>query len=206
MKGIINIIPKNIDFFKYLKDCVEIMENISKELSNFVDNPTEVNFNKIQELEHKADELVHEYRQKLNEAFITPLDRENLHQIIVEMDDVIDFIKSSSEKYFLYKPSSKNEYINQMINLLIHSVEYLKKIINLINKPNQELLKLVNKVCEIERECDKINRKAIAELFNNGKDVLEVIKQKEILTQIEETVDKAQSLAITIENSIYKHI
>lgn len=79
MKGILNIIPKNIDFFKYLKNCVEIMEIIAKELLNFIDNPTEENFNKIRELEHKADEIVHEYRHKLNESFITPLDREDLH-------------------------------------------------------------------------------------------------------------------------------
>ncbi|MCX7871025.1 MAG: DUF47 family protein [bacterium] len=206
MKGILNIIPKNIDFFKYLKNCVEIMEIIAKELLNFIDNPTEENFNKIRELEHKADEIVHEYRHKLNESFITPLDREDLHQIIMKMDDVIDFIKSSGEKYFLYKPSLNNDYIYQMIKLLIQSIEYLKQIINLLSKPNEELLKLVSKICDLERECDIINRKAIAELFNNGKDVLEVIKQKEILSQIEETVDRAQLLAITIENSIYKHI
>jgi predicted phosphate transport protein (TIGR00153 family) len=205
-KGILSIIPKNIDFFGYLKDCIGIMEIISKELLNFIDNPTEENFNKIRELEHKSDEIVHEYRCKLNESFITPLDREDLHQIIMKMDDVIDFIKSSAEKYFLYKPNSKNEYIYQMVNLLIQAVEYLKLIVNLLNKPNQELLKLVNKVCEIERECDIINRKAIAELFNNGQNVLEVIKQKEILSQVEETVDRTQLLAITIENSVYKHI
>jgi hypothetical protein len=205
-KSILSIIPKNIDFFGYLKNCVEIMEIISKELLNFIDNPTEENFNKIRELEHKADEIVHEYRCKLNESFITPLDREDLHQIIMKMDDIIDFIKSSAEKYFLYKPNSKNEYIYQMVNLLIQAVEYLKLIVNLLNKPNQELLKLVNKICEIERECDIINRKAIAELFNNGQNVLEVIKQKEILSQVEETVDRTQLLAITIENSVYKHI
>lgn len=124
----------------------------------------------------------------------------------MKMDDVIDFIKSSGEKYFLYKPSLNNDYIYQMIKLLIQSIEYLKQIINLLSKPNEELLKLVSKICDLERECDIINRKAIAELFNNGKDVLEVIKQKEILSQIEETVDRAQLLAITIENSIYKHI
>jgi len=205
-KGILSIFPKNIDFYGYLKNCIEVMEIISKELLNFIDNPTEENFNKIRELEHKADEIVHEYRYKLNESFITPLDREDLHQIIMKMDDVIDFIKSSAEKYFLYKPNSKNEYIRQMINLLIQAVEYLKEIVNLLNKPNQELLKLVNKICEIERECDIINRKAIAELFNNGQNVLEVIKQKEILSQVEETVDRTQLLAITIENSVYKHI
>ncbi len=206
MKGILNIIPKNIDFFKYLKDCVEIMEDIAKELLNFIDNPTEENFDKITELEHKADQIVHEYRHKLNESFITPLDREDLHQIIMKMDDVIDFIKSSAEKYFLYKPTLNNNYIPQMTKLLIQSIDYLKQIINLLAKPNEELLKLVSKICDIERECDIINRKALAELFNNGKDVLEVIKQKEILSQIEETVDRAQLLAITIENSIYKHI
>jgi predicted phosphate transport protein (TIGR00153 family) len=205
-KGILSIFPKNIDFFGYLKNCIEVMEIISKELLNFIDNPTEENFNKIRELEHKADEIVHEYRYKLNESFITPLDREDLHQIIMKMDDVIDFIKSSAEKYYLYKPNSKNEYIRQMINLLIQAVGYLKEIVNLLNKPNQELLKLVNKICEIERECDVINRKAIAELFNNGQNVLEVIKQKEILSQVEETVDRTQLLAITIENSVYKHI
>jgi predicted phosphate transport protein (TIGR00153 family) len=205
-KGILSIFPKNIDFLGYLKNCIEVMEIISKELLNFIDNPTEENFNKIRELEHKADEIVNEYRYKLNESFITPLDREDLHQIIMKMDDVIDFIKSSAEKYYLYKPNSKNEYIYQMINLLIQAVGYLKVIVNLLNKPNQELLKLVNKVCEIERECDIINRKAIAELFNNGQNLLEVIKQKEILSQVEEAVDRTQLLAITIENSVYKHI
>ncbi len=206
MKGILNLIPKNIDFFKYLKNCLEIMENIAKELLNFIDTPTEENFNKIRELEHEADKIVYEYRHKLNESFITPLDREDLHQIIMKMDDVIDFIKSSAEKYFLYKPTLDNDYIHQMTKLLIQSIEYLKQIINLLPKPNEELLKLVNKICDIEKKCDIINRQATAELFNNGKNVLEVIKQKEILSQIEETVDRTQLLAITIENSIYKHI
>ena len=210
MKGILNVFPKSVDFFAYLKKCMDIMETTAKELLNFIDNPSEENFNKIRDLEHQADQIVYEYRHKLNESFITPLDREDLHEIIMKMDDVIDFIKSSAEKYFLYKPNSSNEYIVQMIKLLINSCDYLKQIINILNKPNENLLTLINKVCDIERECDIINRKAIAELFNNGinmgKDVLEIIKQKEILSQIEETVDRTQMLAITIENSIYKHL
>ncbi|MCS6955684.1 MAG: DUF47 family protein [Candidatus Calescibacterium sp.] len=205
-KGLLSIFPKHVDFFRYLCECSEILIEVCKELKVLYDDPKEEIFNKIIELEHRADKLVYEYRHKLNEVFITPLDREDLHQLIIELDDIIDFAKSSAEKYFLYKPKGKYDFIDQILEVLMKSAQKVKDLMKILKNQNNEIIKIVNEICELEKQADIINRRGIANLFNNGQDILEIIKVKEILSQLEETIDRTQMLAITIENSIFKHI
>jgi len=200
------LFPKQVDFFNYLCQCCDILSQITDQLEILLKNPSEENFNKIIDLEHKADKIVYEYRHKLNEVFITPLDREDLHQIMVKLDDIIDFVKSSAEKYYLYRPNNNPEFIWDMVEILKLSVSEISKLINLLKKPNEKIIKTVNDICDLEKRADIVNRKALASLFNNEKNILEVIKLKEILSQLEETIDRMQLLAITIENSVFKHI
>lgn len=201
-----SIFPKQVDFFKYLCQCSEILILVVKEIKNLFSNPNEDTFNKIIELEHKADSIVYEYRHKLNEVFITPLDREDLHQIIIELDDIIDFAKSSAEKFFLYKPKNKYDFIDQILDVLDEASMKVKYLTEILKNQNDEIIKVVNEICDLEKRADTLNRRGIATLFNNGQDILEVIKVKDILSQLEETIDRAQMLAITIENSVFKHL
>lgn len=205
-KGLISFLPKNVDFFKYLCECSEVLIEICNEVKNLYNNPTEEIFNKIIELEHKADKIVYEYRHKLNEVFITPLDREDLHELMIELDDVIDFAKSSAEKYFLYRPKKKYDFMDQILDVLIKSAHKVKNLMAVLRKADEEIIKIVSEICDLEKEADAINRRGIADLFNNGDDILEIIKVKEILAQFEETIDRTQMLAITVENSIFKHL
>jgi len=202
----LRIFPKQVDFFNYLCQCCNILIQITNELEVLFKDPSEENFTKIIDLEHKADNIVYEYRHKLNEVFITPLDREDLHQIMVKLDDIIDFVKSSAEKYFLYKPHTNPAFINDMISILKETSQKVLELVKLLSKPSDNIIKIVNEICDLERKADIVNRKALALLFNNGTDILEIIKIKEILSQLEETVDRMQMLAITVENSIFKHI
>ncbi|MCS7165075.1 MAG: DUF47 family protein [Candidatus Calescibacterium sp.] len=205
-KNIFSIFPKQENFFAYLHQCSEILIEICQEIKKLYNNPTEEVFNKIIDLEHKADNLVYEYRHKLNEVFITPLDREDLHQLIIQLDNIIDFAKSSAEKYFLYKPKNRYDFIDQMLDILTTSSGKVRELINIIKSQSKEIIKLVNEICELEKQADAVNRRGIAKLFEDGNDILETIKVKEILSQLEETIDRTQMFAITIENSIFKHI
>ncbi|MFN3995218.1 MAG: DUF47 domain-containing protein [bacterium] len=205
-RGILSIFPKQVDFFKYLCDCSDMLIKVCHELKNLYENPTEENFNKIIEIEHQADKIVYEYRHKLNEVFITPLDREDLHQMMMKLDDIIDFAKSSAEKYFLYKPKKRYDFIDQITEVLIQSAVKVKELMGVLKSQQDQIIKIVNEICELEKQADNINRRGIATLFNNGEDVLEVIKIKEILSQLEETVDRMQLLAINVENSVFKHL
>lgn len=205
-RGILSIFPKQIDFFSYLYQCSEILIDICNELRELIKDPSQERFNKIVELEHKADKIIYEYRHKLNEVFITPLDREDLHQMMIKLDDVIDFAKSSAEKYFLYKPKNRYDFIDQITEVLISTALKIKELMNILKSKQDDIIRIVNEICDLEKEADSINRKGIAILFDNGSDILEIIKVKEILSQLEETVDRAQMLAITVENSIFKHL
>ncbi|MEN3014620.1 MAG: DUF47 family protein [bacterium] len=206
IKIIKSIFPGSEDFYARLHECSLILVELCKEIANLFDDPTEEKYEKIVELENKADKILVEYRKRLNEVFITPLDREDLHRIIVYLDEVIDYAKSAAEKKYLYKPKQKVEFFYQMIDIMIQISEKIMKIIEMMKNPSNHMHDVVNQIYQLEKQADSINRRGIIWLFENSLDPTELIKNKDILFQLEETIDRMQRLAVTVENSVFKNL
>jgi predicted phosphate transport protein (TIGR00153 family) len=161
---------------------------------------------KMERLEHDADQIVHEIRARLHRTFITPIDREDIHQLASAMDDVLDFIEATTERFVLYKVSSIPLPARQLAQVIAAQVEEIHHIIaQLRNLGQQDILKRCIEINRLENEGDRLLREAVAALFESRADPLEVMKWRELYELLEQATDKAEDVAVVIEGIVLKN-
>jgi predicted phosphate transport protein (TIGR00153 family) len=160
----------------------------------------------IEKLEHKGDEITHTIFSELATTFITPFDREDIQYLASGLDDIIDYIHGSAKRIELYKidpihPSMVKlaELIQQCAKELNEAVGSLRSMRNM-TKIRESLVK----VNSIENHADDLFDNAVARLFEDEKNAVEIIKIKEVLSALETATDKCEDVANTIETIILK--
>ena len=196
--------PKKIDFFAYFSEQMTLIKEASNRLVEFFDEPSEQKMYEIERMESKGDEVYADLRQKLNSTFITPLEREDIHDLGASLDDILDFMKSAAERFWLYQPKQVTAKAKEMVRHLHDMVEVLDVVISKLKKL-EDVSEEVSHISKMECQGDALNRKAIGELFNDGMEVMEVIKWKELYEKLEEAMDRCHHTAIMVENIIFKH-
>lgn len=160
---------------------------------------------KIDILENKCDELTHTIINELNETFITPIDREDIHALANSLDNIIDRIDSIATRTSIYKIKSPVQFGEQLSDILLSQVMLLEEVTEDLKDYKTIFPKLIS-IRNLETQGDNIFRQAITNLFDNEPDVLEVIKKKEILENIEAAIDDCQTATIVIEGILIKNI
>jgi uncharacterized protein len=159
---------------------------------------------KIRDLEHKGDELTHRVIDELNKTFITPIDREDLHDLSKALDDVLDLIDVTADRLILFRIKMPINEAQEMSGILFNQVKEIRDAIFSL----QDDEKVVNRCIEINRlenDADRLFQVAIGRLFEEEKDAIEVIKRKEIIDLIEIATDKAEDVANVLETIIVKN-
>jgi uncharacterized protein len=159
---------------------------------------------KIKDLEHKGDELTHRVIEELNKTFITPIDREDLHDLSKALDDVLDMINVTADRLVLFRIKMPMNELQEMSGILLNQVKEISAAIYSL----QDDEKVVNRCIEINRlenDADHLFQVAIGRLFEEEKDAIEVIKRKEIIDHIEIATDKAEDVANVLETIIVKN-
>lgn len=161
----------------------------------------------IEEVEHEGDQQVHKILEQLNKSFITPIDREDIHLIAKELDNITDYIESTAHRFQMFNVLSIREEAIKLAELAVVCTKELKEVmVELKNMKRSKLLKTkVIEVNRIENEGDDIYRTAMTNLFKNEKDAIEVIKWKEILEYLENTLDACEDVANIVEGVVMKH-
>lgn len=162
---------------------------------------------RIRDLEHEGDAVTHKIFSELNSTFVTPLDREDIHLLASAIDDIVDHIDGSATRFTLYKIKECPQRMVHLIDVLYLSIAELSKAITLIRNLHQfeELQKLFKKVNEYENQADSIFEEAIADLFENEKDPINLIKLKEVYVGLETATDKCEDAANVLEGLLIKH-
>ena len=159
---------------------------------------------RIRETEHRGDEISHDIGRRLEATFVTPFDREEIHALISGLDDILDLIEEVSDTFVLYRIDAPTKTAVQQATLVVRQCETLHEaLLNL--RGFKDLEKFVIEVHRLENEGDQLGRAAIAGLFGNGSDPLEVIKWKDIYSLLEDTIDKCEDVAQLIERIVVKH-
>jgi len=204
-----SIIPKEEKFFDIFE---EASANVLKTACAFRDlvahwSPTSDKIKLIHDLEHEGDRMTHEVIDKLNRTFITPLDREDIHSLTTELDDVVDIIQATMDRMVLFRITATTPALLKMAEVLVQSTEALDKAIKSLRdlKHTRRTLDFCIEVNRLENEGDKYLKAALEELFNNPHDVLNVIKWKEIYEAAEFATDKCEDVANVIESIIVKN-
>lgn len=164
-------------------------------------------FDKLRDIEHEADITTHEIIDKLNRTFVTPLDREDIHALASELDDVVDLIQSLSSRMQLYRVDHSTEELVQLADILWQSTENVKKaVMGLKDLSNtRRIMDYCIEINRLENAGDHMLNVAIGKLFAAKTDPLEVIKWKEVYEVIETATDKCEDVANTVESIVVKH-
>jgi len=201
--------PKNEDFFEhFVKSAANTLEAARFFSESIESGPLDDSKLKaLEEFEHKGDRITHDTMERLNRTFITPIDREDIHQLISRLDDVLDFIYSAAEAISLYKIHPIPPSMKEMSRLLVQvNGEVCKATERLANLKKPEMvLPICIEINRLENEVDNLHRRALADLFENEKDPITIIKNKEVLEDLETATDKCEDVANVIEGIVLKN-
>jgi len=205
------LLPTDERFYSLFEQSTENLLNAAKVLTRLPKTRTLVEREKlavqIHALEHIGDDLTHRIYSELNSTFVTPFDREDIHELASSIDDVLDEIDGSIGRIVLYEIKTIPTSITKLIDILeLSIVELLQGVRHLRNiHKTDELQKVLQKVNEYENEADAVFEKAVADLFKHEKLPIQIIKLKEVLVGLETATDKCEDAANVLEGILIKN-
>jgi hypothetical protein len=200
------LIPRETKFFRMFRDVSQNLTEGASLLHDILKNPQDlpVRINRLQEIEHRGDDMTHDIIRMLNQTFITPFDREDIHALTSSLDDVLDYVNSAATRMKLYRITTPPPAAAVLAELIVKQSEELSKAVSLLEEEHQKVLDHCVVVNQLENEADRVSRQAIAELFEYEKDPIQLIKIKELYEVLETATDKAEDAANVLEAVVLK--
>ncbi len=161
---------------------------------------------KMKEYETAGDKLIHELIVKLNKAFLTPIEREDILALAIRMDDILDGTEGCIAHFEMFSHIEIDESMRDFLGYITKSADEIVKAMELLK--NKDLVGMRQNailIKDYERECDEVLRSSIKKLFLNEKDPIRLIKFKDLYEQLEEIADYCQNVANTIETIIMRN-
>ena len=161
----------------------------------------------IKKQETTGDELLREFYIELNEAFVTPFDREDMNALAMDLDKFLDFINHSAKTILMYNPKKIDKQIKEIIDNIHEDANIILEVFGLIDdigKNHQQISELCQKVTLVEHAVDDIYGDYISYLFTNEQDEIELLKYKEIAQVVEDTTDRAKDVTTTVKSLLIK--
>jgi predicted phosphate transport protein (TIGR00153 family) len=201
------LLPQEHQFYEMLEELARLSNEAAKALERFRDHPAAEVRQAVQAIEHQADDVVRRMEDALARTFVTPLDREDLHRLTSELDDIIDLTNLTGRALQLYHVERPTEAMVQLMANLVTVTELIRNAVPRLRKKQfAELLDEGRRVRAMEKEADTIYRSAISNLFRMEQiDFRELLKQKEALDDVERAVDQCDTVADLLSNLAVKH-
>jgi predicted phosphate transport protein (TIGR00153 family) len=202
------LIPQEKKFFDMLiEQSANVMEGV-KYLNIMMGDFTDLEQKALnmKKIENKGDKMVHDIHEELNKTFITPIDREDIVALTSALDDILDYVDCVTENIVLYKitkPTKAMIDLTRNLNMAMNVVDTAMHNLKDMKKPKETKACCVE-INRLEHEGDTIYRKAIAELFET-EEAKEIIKLKELYTNIEIAADRCEDVADVINGILIKY-
>lgn len=202
----VHLIPRDTSFFPMFS---AMSDNLIAGARTLVDlfadyRNVEGKIAEIQRIEHVGDDLTHAILTKLNQTFITPFDREDIHQLASKLDDVLDLIHTAAARIKMYKIGTPPPAAGELARIILTQCQELQRAVPLLQK-NDNILTHCVEINRLENEADIVAQHAIAGLFESEKDPINLIKIKELLEYLERATDKAEDVANVLETVVLKN-
>ena len=206
----INLLPKDYVFFDLFENMVsrvvQAAEHLRTLCRSFPENVDD-NIQRIRDAEHEADKLAHTALDRLDRTFITPFDREDIHELIGGLDDIIDDIDALAKRFPLYHVKQMRASFLKQTDVLVQASVSVSDAVHRLRKC-RKLSELSDKLIEIhhhESVGDDINHAAVSELYSGATDALEAMKWKEFYDRIESAIDGCEDVGNTLERIVLKN-
>lgn len=202
--------PSDQEFYQYISDLTAIVRESAELLFEAMSEPANVEelFTKVDALEKDADKITDKIISRLNDTFITPLDREDIYALAQKIDDVIDGVQGIAERMTLYNAGAASAGAIELTSLVVKSARQLEKACSYLPDLKKKRLKLearCARIVDTESKGDKLYRQEMAKLFRECKDPIELIKWKEILMLLEDALDDCEDVADLLKGVLLKY-
>jgi predicted phosphate transport protein (TIGR00153 family) len=199
------LLPKDVKFFELFVADGENLQEAAARLKEMIDSYDRLDERvaEIQALEKRGDEIDREISQRLEDAFITPFDREDIHDLTVRLDDVVDGIQATAETFVIYGVEQPTEEARKLAEILAAQADELVLALRGLDGLKGVEAPLA-KVHDLEHQADTLSRAAVAKLFRQDVDPLDVIKWRDLYREMENAIDAAEDAAEAIERMYHK--
>jgi predicted phosphate transport protein (TIGR00153 family) len=206
-------LPRDEQFFDLFRDSAANAAETTAVLAKVVaDGPErERNVRLLRDLEHRGDEITHRIFSALNSTFVTPLDREDIRSLAVELDDLVDDAEEAGKRLLLYKLSESNETAQLLAQILHEQAVVLAKAMPLlanVGKHGEELRRQILEIHRLENEADDALTQALAVLYDDVDDIPTLVSRMrwgELVGLLEDATDRAEDVADVLEGIYLKH-
>ncbi len=205
------LLPKRPVFFELFSRhaalCVDGADLLRELLGNLGAGSTADRVARIHAVEHEADAICQETMEALHRSFVTPIERSDIHCISSQIDDVLDHIEAVAQRIELYGVVTPTPEIAPMAAHLVEIVEALKKTVDALGQKvdGAGIRRLCGTVKRVEKENDRLLRRATARLFREENDPKMLIKWKEIYENLEDAIDRCEDVANVIEGVVLEN-
>ncbi|HEX4568313.1 MAG TPA: DUF47 family protein [Vicinamibacterales bacterium] len=200
------LIPKEERFYDDFTAMAEQIKRGAQLLDSMLapERPVWDRADEIKEVEHKCDFITHEIIQRLNRTFVTPLDREDIHELARSLDDVMDAIDASATILKLYHIDSVRPGARELARLVLDSTDQLVGAVKALEK-RKGVAECAVEINRLENEADRAHQAAVQALFADERDAVVIIKWKEIFDFLEQATDRCEDVANVLEGVVVKH-
>lgn len=205
----LSFIPRQPKFYDLFEKSTANLVVAAGKLVDLFDDYTdlELKVSRLKDLEHEGDTITHEIMHNLHRTFVTPFDREDIAKLANSLDDVMDFIEAAARTCLLYRIDKPIDRACELAQIILLCTHKLNEVMPLLHHRDQfdKVLEQCIEINRLENEADDVNHAALAELFDNTKDLSQIIKWREILEHMESATDRAEDVANVLEAVVLKH-
>ena len=202
----LRLIPREEKFFDDFLNLADRIVSGATLLERMLasDPPTWDTALQIRQIEQECDALTHQIIQRLNKTFVTPIDREDIHELAKTLDDVMDAIDNAAALIPLYRIEWIRPGARELTHVIIKQTDAIRAAVEALEQ-KKGVLQHAIEINRLENEADRIHKQVIGQLFDEEKDPIAVIKWKEIYDILEEATDACEDVANLLENVVVKH-
>ena len=203
------LLPREGKFFDYFNQHAEHAVLAAVELKALLADIRELELRRrnIEKHEKQADQITHHTIQLLHQTFVTPLDRDEIHQLITTMDDTLDLMEDVAQCLFLYDVRAVTSEAQRLADICVSCTEKVRDAVAKLESMDHPdaILKVCAEIDRLEADADHVMRSAMAKLFREEPDAKEIIKLKEIYQLLESVTDKCEDVANLIEGIVLEN-
>ncbi|MCL0099302.1 DUF47 family protein [Dehalococcoidia bacterium] len=197
-------------FFFLLHQSAMNIQQVAKKFHDLMEHfeNIEAKVKEIKDLEEFGDQVIHDITHSLHTTFLTPIDREDILDLAGRLDDVVDAIDEAAQYTLEYGIKTPTDYASQLAVIIVKCADELERATSLLGGGTskwKEILPMAVEINRLENEADQIASQAMGNLFNNGYDVIDVLKWRDIYNDMEEATDRAEDAANVLEGIVLKH-
>jgi predicted phosphate transport protein (TIGR00153 family) len=201
-------LPREDSYFELLEQATHYLVKGATALEDLAADFTNIEgkINHLQGMEHACDEICHNTLDKLNKTFITPIDREDIHELVLRLDDVLDMTTSAAQQMVSFRVTTPRRPVQQFATIIRQQCELLKNAVSKL-RDTKAFESVTNDCIEIHRlenDADDILKHVIEDLFDKETNAIELLRWKEIYETLESVTDKAEDVANVIQGITVK--